>query len=132
MVVVRLAAERWVGGALEIVRQVDAACDDLVQCPPMIAFASQDLGLRPAQWKEVERKARQAGKTTPEYLRLLIEQDLLAEKTFEEILRPVRRDFKKSGITETELDAIVSRARHRPAGARRKAVRRPKRETPRQ
>ena len=84
----------------------------------MIAFASQDLGLGPAQWKAVARKAKRAGKTTPEYLRLLVEQDLLAEKSFDELLRPIRRDFRKSGITEGGLDLIVSRARQRKATKR--------------
>lgn len=77
----------------------------------MIAFASQDLGLAPSQWKAVARKAMAAGKTIPEYLRLLIEADLLAGKTFDEILRPVRRNFRKSGTTEAQLDRVVSRAR---------------------
>lgn len=37
----------------------------------------------------------------------LIEQDLLAEKSFDELLHPIRRDFQKSGVTEAKLDAIV-------------------------
>ena len=72
----------------------------------------------------------QAGKTTPEYLRLLIEQDLLAGRTFDEILSPIRRDFRRGGVTEAKLDLIVSRARRGRAGTRQKAARRPKRETP--
>ena len=73
----------------------------------------------------------QTGKTTPEYLRLLIEQDLLAGKTFDDILRPVRRDFKKSGITEAELDRIVSRARRDTVGTRHKAGRSKRKTSPR-
>lgn len=77
----------------------------------MIAFASEDLGLRAAQWRAVARKAKLSGKTMPQYLRELIEQDLMASKSFDEILRPVRRDFKKHGITEAQLDSIVRRGR---------------------
>ena len=40
---------------------------------------------------------------------MLIERDLLADGTFDEILKPVRDDFRKSGINEAELDAIVER-----------------------
>ena len=96
----------------------------------MIAFASQDLGLRPAQWKAVEQMAKRAGKTTPEYVRLLIEQDLIAEKSFDQILRPIRRDVRKSGLTEATLDAIVQRARSRRARASQKAGQ-PNRKAPR-
>ena len=61
--------------------------------------------------KALERKARFAGKTPREYIRLLIEKDVLADKTFDEILRPVRDDVRKNGITEEQVDAAVDRAR---------------------
>ena len=77
----------------------------------MSALLLQELGLKPALAKAVERKARHEGKTAPEYVRSLIERDLLADKTFDEILKPVRSDFRKSGITEDELDRMVERAR---------------------
>jgi hypothetical protein len=77
----------------------------------MIAFPFHDLGLRLADQKAVVRKAARAGKTVPQYVRELIEQDLLAEKTFDDILRPVRADVRKSGVTQNQLDAIVKRAR---------------------
>jgi hypothetical protein len=47
----------------------------------------------------------------PDYIRWLIERDLLASQSFDEILRPIRPDIRKSGITETQVDAIVRRAR---------------------
>jgi len=77
----------------------------------MIAPLSKDIGLRPAQWRAIVRKAKHAGKTAPEYIRSLIEQGLLAEKSFDEILRPIRHDFRKSGITAGKLDRVVQRAR---------------------
>jgi hypothetical protein len=87
----------------------------------MIGFAFRDLGLLPTQWKAVARRAKQAGKTTPEYLRLLIEEDLLAGKSFDDLLRPIRRDFKKSGVTEAALDQIISRGRRGGTSKRQRA-----------
>jgi hypothetical protein len=71
----------------------------------------QNIGLRPSQWKAVEKKARDAGKTTREYVRQVIERDLLADKSFAEMLRPVRDDVRKSGISEDQLEDIVREAR---------------------
>ena len=69
------------------------------------------IGLAPAQLRAVEKKARRAGTTAPEYVRALIERDLMADRSFDEILRPVRADFERSGITEAQLDKTVRRAR---------------------
>jgi hypothetical protein len=77
----------------------------------MSSITLNDIGLRPALRKAAEKKARQQGKTPPEYVRSLIERDLLASKSFDEILKPVRQRFKKSGGTQGELDAVVTRAR---------------------
>ena len=77
----------------------------------MSAISLQDIGLKPSLLRAAERKARQEGKTPPEYLRSLIERDLLASKSFDEILKPVRQGFKTSGLTPDDLDAIVTRAR---------------------
>lgn len=84
----------------------------------MSTLSLQDLGLRPAVLRAVEEKATRAGKTTPEYVRALVERDLLADQPFDEILRPVREDFRKSGVTEEDLDRVIERAR--------KAAKRPK------
>ncbi len=51
------------------------------------------------------------GKTVEEYARMVLEAKVLAEKPFSEILAPIRRSFKESGMSEHELDAIVERAR---------------------
>lgn len=69
------------------------------------------IGLQPVQWKAVEKRAKQAGTSPVEYVRGLIEQDLLADRSFDEILRPFRRDIKRAGVTERKLDEIVDRAR---------------------
>lgn len=70
--------------------------------------------------RAVERKARHEGQTAQEYVRLLIERDLLADKTFDEILKPVREDFRRSGVTPEQLDEIVERARSTARRKRRK------------
>jgi hypothetical protein len=77
----------------------------------MTSLSLRDIRLKPALLKAVERKARDAGTTAPEYLRALIERALLAEQSFDEILRPVRKDFASSGISPDQLDQIVERAR---------------------
>lgn len=77
----------------------------------MTPLLLQEIGLKPAHLKALQRKARDAGKTAPEYVRSLIERDLLSDKSIDEILRPVRKDFQKAGVTESQLDAIVERAR---------------------
>ena len=77
----------------------------------MTSLTIQDIGLPAAQLRAVERKAKGVGQTAPQYVRSLIERDLLADKTFDEILRPVREDFRKRGVTPEGLDEIVGRAR---------------------
>ena len=77
----------------------------------MTLLSFQTIGLRPGQWRAIEKKARHIGKTAPEYVRSLIERDLLAEKPFDEILRPIREDFRRAAVTPNQLDQIVRRAR---------------------
>ena len=77
-----------------------------------MSFAILDeIGLAPPVRRAFERKARHEGKTTPEYLRFLIEREILASKSFDEILKPVRNAFKKGGMSEEKLDALVNEAR---------------------
>jgi len=70
----------------------------------------------------VENKAKHAGQTALQYVRSLVKRDLLSDRTFAEILRPIRNDVRKSGLTERELGAIVARARRatRPAPAKKR------------
>ena len=76
----------------------------------MSTLSLHDLGLRPAQMKAIEKKALHAGTTTPEYVRRLVERDLTAQ-SLDDILDPVREDFRKSGMTEEGLHDLVRRAR---------------------
>ena len=50
-------------------------------------------------------------------MRSLIERDVKADESFDEILRPIRADVRKAGITEDQLDQIVERARNAAAAA---------------
>lgn len=87
----------------------------------MSQLTIQEIGLRPAQLRAVERKARHLGQSASQYVRGLIERDLLAGRSFDEILRPVRDDVARAGVTESQLDRIVDRARG--AGPRKKRAR---------
>jgi hypothetical protein len=77
----------------------------------MSSITLEDLGLRPGQLKALASKAKRQGKSRAEYVRSLVERDLLADQSFDEILKPVRDGFRRSGVTEDQLDEIVSAAR---------------------
>jgi hypothetical protein len=94
----------------------------------MSTISLQDIGLPPAARRAAERKARRSGQSAPEYLRSLVERDLLADQTFDQILAPVRRDFQAAGVTEEDVDRLVADARKavaRPARRKPRAKRRP-------
>jgi hypothetical protein len=78
----------------------------------MSSLSLKDIGLRPAQLIALRKKAVDAGTTAPEYVRALVERHLLADESFDKILGPIREDFRKSGVTESQLDAVIDRARH--------------------
>jgi hypothetical protein len=67
--------------------------------------------LKPATLKAVAKRAKHVGQTTPEFVRALVERALSADRSFDEILAPVRAGFKKSGVTVDELDDLVAAAR---------------------
>ena len=68
---------------------------------------SIDLG--PELSKKLEERAAKIGQTPNDYTRRLVERSL-AEPTFDEILAPVREQVAASGITEEELDELISEA----------------------
>ena len=68
-------------------------------------------GLPAGTTDALEEIARSAGKTGEEYLRTLIEAEILSRQSFSEILAPIRQSFKAGGMTEDELDALVEEAR---------------------
>jgi len=74
--------------------------------------------LSPEVERRLKSEAARLGMREADYVKRLIERDMLADRTFDEILMPVRADFRKSCITEDQLDEIVDRARKatRPKG----------------
>ena len=64
--------------------------------------------LRKRHFKAAAAKARALGMTPQAYIESLIDA---AGMTFDEILAPVREDFRKSGMSEDELDDLVTTAR---------------------
>lgn len=57
-------------------------------------------------------KARELGKSVDDYVRELIEDDLmLSGSSFDEILAPIRKEVAESGITDEELDGLFMEAR---------------------
>ncbi len=64
--------------------------------------------LNKRHFKAVVDQARELGKTPDGYVASLIDA---ASLTFDEILAPVRARFKKSGVSEEELDNAVTTAR---------------------
>jgi len=89
----------------------------------MTTMTLQTLGLKPATLRAVERNAKRLGTTTPQYVRYLIERGVLADQSFDEILRPIRQDVRKKGLTEEQVDQIVERARRATSPRRPKARR---------
>lgn len=68
-------------------------------------------GLQRETLNAIDVKAREIGKSVEEYLRNLIEADVLADKPFSEILEPIRQSFDQSGMSEEDLDILFENAR---------------------
>jgi hypothetical protein len=49
--------------------------------------------------------------------------DVLAEKSFDEILAPFRRNVEDSGMNDEELDGLLTRARKEASRARKEGAR---------
>ena len=61
----------------------------------------------------LEEVGRSRGKNFADYLRDLLQTDLLSERPFSEILEPIRRSFDESGMSEAALDALFEEAREK-------------------
>jgi hypothetical protein len=72
-----------------------------------LTIAGLPAGTRSA----LEEIGRKTGKSVEEYLRGVIEAELLSQSSFREILAPIREDFRKTGLTEEEFDEIIERER---------------------
>jgi hypothetical protein len=52
-------------------------------------------------------RAQASGTDLPTYVRTLIEEDLKRTPTLSEILAPIHEDFRRSGMTEEELEVFL-------------------------
>jgi hypothetical protein len=60
----------------------------------------------------LEQRARERGcSDVTKYVERLITTDLLAAKSFDEILAPIRKAFQASGMSEDEGDVLFEEAR---------------------
>jgi hypothetical protein len=60
----------------------------------------------------LEQRARERGYSdVTKYVERLITTDLLADKSFDEILAPIRKTFQESGMAEAELETLFEEAR---------------------
>ena len=70
-------------------------------------------GLPEGTTEAIRELSQSKGKSADEYLRTLIEAEILSQKTFAEILAPIREGFRKSEITEEQLDDLFEEARQK-------------------
>jgi hypothetical protein len=70
-------------------------------------------GLPKGTTEAITELSRSKGKSAEEYLRTLIEAEILSQQTFAEILAPIRDGFRKSGMTQDQLDALFQEAREK-------------------
>jgi AraC-like DNA-binding protein len=60
----------------------------------------------------LEQRARERGcSDVTKYVERLITTDLLAAKSFDEILAPIRQTFQESGMSEGELETLFEETR---------------------
>ena len=75
-------------------------------------------GLNKRKMDQLTTKAKELGMTPERYVRKLVEEDLeldrqAREMSFAQIMKPVRDEFRASGMSDAEFDELVDRARTR-------------------
>lgn len=89
------------------------------------------IDLPPDVEASVKKQAANDGLPLEDYVTSLVQEgtqrryriDLLAEKPFDEILAPVRRNFEDSGMSDKELEGLFTRARKEASRARKERAR---------
>lgn len=89
------------------------------------------IDLPPDVEESVKTQAAKEGLPLEDYVTSLVQEgtkrrdriDLLAEKPFDEILAPFRRDVEDSGMSDEELDDLFTGARQEASRARRERAR---------
>lgn len=59
----------------------------------------------------LEEQARNNGKNISDYIKELVEEAGNKQKTLDEILAPVRKNFADSGMSEEDLDDLIESER---------------------
>lgn len=85
------------------------------------------ISLPPEVEEAVKSQADKEGKPLEDYVESLVKEgsrrrariDLLAEKSFDEILAPFRRNVEESGLSDEALDALFREARKEASRLRR-------------
>jgi hypothetical protein len=89
------------------------------------------IDLPPDVEASVKTQAAKEGLPLEDYVTSLVEEgtkrrdriDLLAEKPFDEILAPFRRNVEDSGVSDDELDGLFTAARREASRARKERAR---------
>ena len=89
------------------------------------------IDLPPDVEASVKTQAAKEGLPLEDYVTSLVEEgtkrrdriDLLAERPFDEILAPLRRNVEDSGVSDEELDALFTGARKEASRARKERTR---------
>ena len=69
------------------------------------------IGLPQTTIERLGERAEQIGATTPEYVRYLIEEDLVSPMSLRVLYAPVREQIKADDISDEELDSLLEKAR---------------------
>ncbi len=85
------------------------------------------MSLPPEVEQAVKSQATKEGKPLADYVESLVEEgsrrrdriDLLAEKSFDEILAPFRQSVEDSGMSDEALDSLFTEARKEASHVRR-------------
>lgn len=82
------------------------------------------IDLSPDEERRLQERASQLGQDLTAYLHTIIRENLeppsASTRTFAEILAPVHDDFRRSGMTEGELDELIEEAIHESRAERRR------------
>ncbi len=89
------------------------------------------IDLPPEVEKSVKTQAAKEGLPLEDYIKSLVQEgskrrdriDLLAEKPFDEIVAPFRRNVEDSGMSDEELDGLFGEARKESSRARKERAR---------
>ena len=72
---------------------------------------SIQVELKPEVEAMLQKRAIDRGCDVAGYVERLIEKDVLAAQSFDEILAPIRQGFHESGMSADELDTLFEEAR---------------------